>query len=65
MKLVFLLKFMLTSIIAIKVLTTTDDIKNVKGNTRIKLEIKDINGGLKLHIIIRGPDWSLGLVPNR
>ena len=50
MKLVFLLKFMLTSIIAIKVLTTTDDIKNVKGNTRIKLEIKDINGWLKLII---------------
>ena len=50
MKLVFLLIFMLTSIIAIKVLTTTDDIKNVKGNTRIKLEIKDINGGLALII---------------
>ena len=51
MKLLFPLIFMFTSIIAIKVLTTKDDIKNVKGSTWIKLVIKDINGWLKLIIL--------------
>ena len=36
---------MFTYIIAIKVLTTTDDIKKDEGNNWIKLDIEDINGG--------------------
>ena len=40
--------FMVTQIIAIKVLTTTDDLKKLEGNSWIKLDIKDINGVLKL-----------------
>ena len=42
-----LMLIMLTKMIAIKVLTTTDDIKHLKGNNWIKLDIKDINGELK------------------
>ena len=39
--------FMVTQIIAIKVLTTTDDLKKLEGNSWIKLYIKGINGVLK------------------
>ena len=48
-KLLFPLLFMFTQIIALKVLTTTDDIKNWKGNSWIKLDIKDINGDCNYH----------------
>ena len=48
MKLFFPLMFMVTQIIAIKVLTTTDDLKKLEGNSWIKLDIKGINGVLKL-----------------
>ena len=53
MKLVFPLLLICTNIIAIKVLTTTEDIKHFKGNNWVKLDIQDVNGGfMKISFIL-------------